>query len=538
MKLPGFREDGSQWAKVELLNVERIKVKKRVIIHIGPHKTGTTSVQKFLLGNKDSLFQEGFLFLHDEDTHEAAILLAKEKFEDAERKLEEISETIKNSTCNTIILSQEDFCGDIPGRSKRREVYSKLTKNLRIIMRALRPHDVRFIFFERNEEDWLKSCYHQSLRYRTDFHDFRDFHARFSTNFSWAQKLEKPRSVFGERLVVEDYYKDVGDGISKILKLAGASNIHLPTPPQRVNSAPSIEASQLLERVNKLSSFKATAWFSKKLILANWKPRPSYETSSPPAAKSNELAAVAFPALSMRSASRFAPQDVIDLLPAQDIDLSQYLFDILPTEVELPSESRVNMADQSRILDYHLRGKSRLAKINALAISYLRRDTQHTQKASVIFHRIWREHGIQLVNELSTRWLISTLQTFLDHGLNEAQRQIGASGYFYANMIKIYEGERAIEGAEQNATYSEASPQTPNEFRGLDRYSVGGTDLLLNTNALLLDLARSDDVAGLVMMEFLLRVKSSGNVFTRMDKTRKEKDISVNGFEDTWSFFE
>ncbi|OOY04576.1 hypothetical protein BMI87_10155 [Thioclava sp. F28-4] len=105
-------------------------------------------------------------------------------------------------------------------------------------------------------------------------------------------------------------------------------------------------------------------------------------------------------------------------------------------------------------------------------------------------------------------------------------------------MMKIYEGERAIEGAEQTATYSEVSPQTPNEFRGLDRYTVGGTDLLLNTNALLLDLARSDDVAGLVMMEFMLRVKSSGNVFTRMDNTRKEKSISVNGFEDTWSFFE
>jgi hypothetical protein len=143
-----------------------------------------------------------------------------------------------------------------------------------------------------------------------------------------------------------------------------------------------------------------------------------------------------------------------------------------------------------------------------------------------------------LIYEVSTRLLISTLQTFLDHGENEAQRMVGSTGFFYGNIMKIYEGERAIEGLEQDAVYKSTTPQTSYRFRGLDRYSVGSTDLLLNTNAMALDLARRDDVAGIVLFELLLRVKASANVFTRMDRTRQEHDIAVEGFTDTWSFYE
>jgi hypothetical protein len=220
------------------------------------------------------------------------------------------------------------------------------------------------------------------------------------------------------------------------------------------------------------------------------------------------------------------------------VDLNNLANEFLPKDVDLPSLSRERMENQSRILDYHLRGKTRLAHLNALTISYLRRSTDRTQKASFLFHRIWQEHGSILINELSTRWLISTLQTFLDHGRSEAQRQIGTVGYFYANLIKIYEGERSIEGRDQDADYLNKSPQTKNLFRGLDRFEVGGTDLMLNTNALALEVALKDDVAGLVLQELLLRVKSSHTAFSRLDKARLNLKAETPGFQDTWTFFE
>ncbi|WP_162685664.1 hypothetical protein [Roseovarius amoyensis] len=518
-----------------LVNVP--KETKEIFIHLGPHRTGSTAIQKCLNANASFLRQNGAYFLHDAYTHQAAISLAREDFKEAEQQLAAIGERLSEVPEARVILSQEDFCGELPGRSRGKRIYPYLTKNLRIISRALRPHSVKFIFFVRNEDDWLKSCYHQHLKYRTMFADFESFRYHLGGHLSWEEKLEKPRATFKEKFKTLPYNEERSAGVTSLLQMIGSRSRGLHMPPSYVNSSTAGDVTRRLERINALSSFKDTAWFSKSLVMHGWSPRPLSHHANPPFENPSEIAALALPELTQRAEKRVQQQDVKDILPEKATDLSSYVFDILPEDIEQPSVSRIDMCNQSRILDYHLRGKSRLAKLNSLTISYLRRDTVHTEKAKYLFHRIWFEYGVLLVNELSTRWLISTLQTFLDHGLNEAQRTIGASGYFYANMMKIYEGERAIEGREQDAIYSETKSQTKNRFAGLDRYNVGGTDLLLNTNALALDIARRDDIAGLVLTELLLRTKCSHNVFTRMDKTRKGKGISVRGFEDTWSFF-
>lgn len=518
--------------------VETVPTSKRVIVHVGPHKTGSTAIQFTLKGSHKLLMSEGVHVLHDALTHEAAACFAQDKVEDAISLLKEVSTRISQVEASTVILSQEDFCGDLPGRSGGKSVYPKLTRNFRAIADALQPHAVEFVFFLRKEENWMESCYHQNLLHRTRFASLDAFLAHFDEPLSWSKRLHRPMRVFGDALHIVPYSKDRDAGMQSILKLLKVGKSPKLSSTPEVNPSPSQEQVRLLERVNSLSSFKSTAWFAKTLIASDWKPRPIQEISYPRMKPNTLLAAAGLPDLSRRSVRRIVWQQVSDVMPPENVDLSEYIFDILPTDITLPPVPRTRMEDQARILSYHLRGKSRLAWLNALTISYLRRDTAHTDKARHLFHRIWRENGILLMNELTTRWLISTLQTFLDHGQNEAQRLIGASGHFYANMMKIYEGERSIEGRPQDAIYEKTEPQTPNKFHGLDRFNVGGTDLMLNTNALALDLAMRDDVAGMVLIELLLRVKNSGNVFTRMDRTRQAKGIEVKDFADTWSFFE
>lgn len=511
---------------------------KNIIIHLGPHKTGSTALQQCLTRNRAVLEKNRILFLRPPAVHEAAMSFAREQFEIAEKHMHEIASVIADTDFETVILSHEDLCGDLPGRTRHKTVYPNLNKNLEIVARALHPHQVRFVFFEREEDEWLLSCYHQHLKYRTRFSSIEAFKAHQEKNFTWSKKLERTKEIFGENFISLPYSKVPDAGIRAILEVAGCSDLGLSRQPAEKNVSPDSDKIKLLERINALSGFKSTAWLAKSLVLQDWKPQPLQEASQPSASPISDLASLALPSLTKRALGRISPQDIDDILPPEDVDLQPYVFEILPKDIEAPNLSRADINNQSILLDYHLRGKSRLTKLNALTISYLRRDTAHTDKARHLFHRIWREQGHILVNELTTRWLISTLQTFLDHGENEAQRMIGASGHFYGNMMKIYEGERAIEGRQQDALYEETAAITPNKFNGLDRYKVGGTDLLLNTNALALDLAMRDDVAGLVMFEFLLRTKASGNVFTRMDRTRKEKNIEVAGFANTWSFFE
>ena len=518
--------------------IDDCRLGKRIFVHIGPHKTGSTAIQRCLAENKATLAEAGLKYLHSKTLHDAGMLLAKESFQEAEQLLIRVARKISTSEAGTWLLSQEDFCGDLPGRSRRKAVYPKLAKNLRIIVRALSPHQVVFVFFERDEEQWLESCYHQHLRFRTFFNDFRTFRSHFENFTDWESQLQGVKSIFGDSLRIIPYVKVPHAGASALLSAAGFGDLVLANLPKIENSSPCPEKIRLLERINLFSSFKATAWFSKNLILRDWTPRKPYDVPPRTEDRSDSLASISLPDLATRAAARISVQNSDDILPDREVDLRGYLFDKIPISIEPHDRPRADIRDQSRILDYHLRGKSQLSKLNALTISYLRRDTEHTDKAKHLFHRIWEEHGVLLVNEISTRWLISTLQTFLDHGRNEAQRMIGACGYFYGNMMKIYEGERAIEGLDQDGVYAGNRPQTANKFLGLDRYELGGTDLLLNTNALALDISMRDDVAGIVLQELLLRTKQSGNVFTRSDKSRQLHGINVEGFGDTWSFFD
>lgn len=510
---------------------------KRVIVHVGPHKTGSTAIQAWLGNNREYLSENDILFIHTKETHQIARLLIRENYIDAATRLRELASKISGLNKETIILSQEDFAGDLPGRSKKRSIYSRLLKNLRIIQRALEPHDVTFVFFERSEIDWMKSCYHQNLVMRTTFSSFPEFLAFFRDLPTWNEVLQKAVSSLKTSLKIVPYSRSSEEGVIALLAIAGIECPILPSPPSYLNSSPQAEIVAVLERVNALSAFPNTAWFTKELLLSGWTPQKRRVHTSFDFTKDDRSAALALPELLERVKQRFPAQDVEDLLPDDAVELKPLAYEILPSEIELPTVSRARMSDQSRLLDYHFRGKSHLAKLNALLISYLRRNTNLTDRARKLFHRVWRECGILLINELSTRWLISTLQTFLDYGETEAQRAIGNCGYFYANLLKIYEGERSIEGLNQDGILSGTEPRTPGRFLGLDRYRVGNTDLLLNVNALALEISLRDDVAGIILQEFLLRVKNSGNAFTRSDATRLHYGISIEGFKDVWSFY-
>jgi hypothetical protein len=511
--------------------------RKRVVIHVGPHKTGTTAIQRWLHDNKPFLTERNTAFLQNTETHRAARLLCSQKYEEAEGHLAGISAQISRLDAETVILSQEDFAGELPGRTRIKGIYPRLSKNLRILQRSLAHHITEFIFFERAPLEWLRSCYHQHLIHRTTFHDFNTFSEFLGGAPDWNLLLLRASDAAKGTLHREPFSKTPEGGVRSILTLSGILDTELPSLPAILNKSPPSDCVLALERINRASAFPSTAWYAKQLVIKQYASDPKTEITGGLRMSVNQVARVALPDLLDRTTRRIPDQDVEDLLPAEHIDLKDLLTRRLPENVIFPDVSRQQMRDQSALLDYHFRGKTELAKLNALTISYLRRNTPHTAKAQALFHRIWAECSVCLVNELSSRWLISTLQTFLDHGLNESQKLIGGCGYFYANMIKIYEGERAIEGLAQDGVLAGTEPITQNKFRGLDRYKIGGTDLLLNTNALALEISLRDKTAGVVLQEFLLRVKNSGNVFTRSDATRIAHKIEIAEFEDTWSFY-
>ncbi|MGB0505422.1 MAG: hypothetical protein ACPGGK_04425 [Pikeienuella sp.] len=228
-------------------------------------------------------------------------------------------------------------------------------------------------------------------------------------------------------------------------------------------------------------------------------------------------------ALFERARTRRTHQREIDnLLPPVDVDLKS-LRRLMPEDVEPPEEikSRQNMKFHDAMLRYRMRGQPESYYLNALAISYLRRRTPFNAHATKLFHRLWSEEGEFLIPYLNARWAISTLQTFYDFGQNEHQKLIGAAGYVYGNMLKIYEVERKMGEHPSNETYKHPSPiNGVDAVKGLYGFALGRADISLNLHTIMAEMTTRDPHAGPVLLKFLELVQDGNTVFQRMDANR------------------
>lgn len=241
------------------------------------------------------------------------------------------------------------------------------------------------------------------------------------------------------------------------------------------------------------------------------------------------------PALKMLLAKRenrwpFHPE-AKDVLPPADCDLE-------PLK-KLISDKKALEGRQAPRRDYEYHtdnlwngfiGRSQLSHLNALCISYLRRNTPHREKAYKLFHRIWSEQGAYLVPELNARWAISTLHTFYDYGMNSDQTVIGGGGMIYGDMIKLYETERAASGLTPRTEYvKERVKNSEVEVEGLFAFRIGNSDLMLNMNMLMADMALRDPVAGPVLFRLLELVQAGETAFSRMDRGRLKFGVELEG---------
>jgi hypothetical protein len=236
-----------------------------------------------------------------------------------------------------------------------------------------------------------------------------------------------------------------------------------------------------------------------------------------------ELSGGPLGALFERARTRRTHQrEIENLLPPMDIDLKA-LRALVPDDIEQPAEikSRQNMEFHNAMLRYRMRGQPESYYLNALAISYLRRRTPFNEHAAHLFHRLWKEEAEFLLPCLNARWAISTLQTFYDFGKNENQVLIGAAGYIYGNLIKIYEVEREMGEHPNLETYKHPSPiHGVGAVKGLYGFVLGRADIVVNLHTVMSEMITRDQCAGPVLQKFIELVQDGKTVFQRMDANR------------------
>lgn len=124
---------------------------KKLYLHVGMTKTGSTSLQFFLRDNKEQLKKDGFLFPSDKETNHYSMLINSEY-------RDKIIAEINVSETNNIILSHEVW-------------YNLEDKKVEALVNYLKDKfDLHIIIYLRRQDTWVESIYCQYvLQYEHKF---------------------------------------------------------------------------------------------------------------------------------------------------------------------------------------------------------------------------------------------------------------------------------------------------------------------------------------------------------------------------------
>ena len=133
-------------------------MKKKLYIHIGRPKVGSTAIQSFLKTNRKTLLENGILYPAAGERQNASHQLASVLLREAERKQDlnpaeslyrDLIAEIESSAASTCVISSENFYFVQPKR----------------VAEALEgKYDVKIICYVRRQDEVLVSSYIQELR--------------------------------------------------------------------------------------------------------------------------------------------------------------------------------------------------------------------------------------------------------------------------------------------------------------------------------------------------------------------------------------
>lgn len=175
---------------------------KRVYLHIGRHKTGTTAIQYALDHAPEALGEAGFVYPLASSSSDHAYLArwlnpvlmknsAPADVESARQAVEQLLSYLQNIDRN-VILSSEGL-QDVPPEN---------------LIKMFSEYDVKIIMYLREQAVYLASAYQQDVKAGIESHDFVKWVLKFlpPAICSYSLWLDEWISVFGEENVILRVY--------------------------------------------------------------------------------------------------------------------------------------------------------------------------------------------------------------------------------------------------------------------------------------------------------------------------------------------
>jgi len=135
---------------------------RKIYIHAGLHKTGSTALQTALFNNRENLLRQGFYYpgigipARFHGHHNIAWQLSRDRrFRPEFGDVRTLVRTIQDNPENSVLLSSEDFECSLLHPQRMRNISAYFLKN---------KMEVCFIIYLRRQVDYLKSLYFELLK--------------------------------------------------------------------------------------------------------------------------------------------------------------------------------------------------------------------------------------------------------------------------------------------------------------------------------------------------------------------------------------
>lgn len=160
---------------------------RRIVIHGGFHKTGTTSAQNFIFDNGPLIWPHAATVLPGRTRARVARHAVRYSVGNAQPDLNRFRRGLAevlgglNLGKRAVLISDENLCGRMPGRDGQAGYGSApdlMAAMIRVIRRFVeKDADIHFVFTTRDPKDWLRSTWLHNLRTSRLTLDFESYAA-------------------------------------------------------------------------------------------------------------------------------------------------------------------------------------------------------------------------------------------------------------------------------------------------------------------------------------------------------------------------
>lgn len=191
---------------------------KKIFIHVGAGKTGTSAIQEFLRTNRDRIRESGII-LPDEGLIDRGTIFAHHGLSDhgpyRAKNCMELWSDLSNREPSTLVVSSEDF-------------HSKISEPdglqfFEAIKSALIGWDVKIVFYIRRQSQWYQSAYQQWVKGNMEARPVDDHYKLYKKNP--VDQLLQFAKVFGDQSMIVRPFERVqlagGDAVGDFAQVIG-----------------------------------------------------------------------------------------------------------------------------------------------------------------------------------------------------------------------------------------------------------------------------------------------------------------------------